>query len=445
MGRVLNTHLRAKNGLATRPCNTFSIDDLQSLLRRFQSLAHPQLLTIYTEQRDRRQTSRGEDVNRKNLLTQLAAHVRRNASLGDVLRDGHCHEVVMTYVHHLASEAQRTLAAEHTFVLPLLPEHAHVRSPSAHNAGPEKDVYDSYAAAVSCQVCHSGVAPSMPGSDPSAPAYPPPVAPNWPYQFEAEVVGWNVDSRNPKGTNVSGTWHYDFINNRMAQYFVGKKSNMQWWPLKTNVTLVWIAAPTPAGEDGAEAVYGKGAARGTFYAFVKPQPFLPRVCEKIPYPSFSVPLPDSFSSKGISSNITYVAREWVDGRWADRYHYDFLPGNSCDGPFNLWKDIYDNLPVKDFGKNDCKGGNASTHWKTVHRRAPPLWRWQNLDYASCKESSDVEDLEQRIVASAVAAASALGHSVDSQMLAEDVGTALRVAGRHLPPSKRDKASSQLVV
>jgi hypothetical protein len=349
----------------------------------------------------------------------------------------------MTYVHHLTSETQSELAADVSFVLPLLPEHSHSRPETALTSGPEREVHDAYGDAVSCLICHNGASPLPSASDPEAPIWPAPIAPSWPYQFEAEVVGWNIDSRNPKGTNVTGTWHYDYINNRMAQYFTGKKSNMQWWPLKTNVTLVWIAGPGPAGEVAAEKLYGPGAARGNFYAFVKPQPFLPWTCEKISYGlAFSVPHPDQFGSPAISQNISYVGRFWVDGRWADRYHYSFLPGNDCDGPFNLDKDIYDHVPVKDFGKNDCgKIGFASTHWTTIHKREPPIWRWQNLDFLSCKESDNVEGLEDRVVAAAVHTAASLGHAIESEMLAADVMAAFSVAGRHLPVSIRRRVSA----
>jgi len=259
----------------------------------------------------------------------------------------------------LTSKQQRVVRSDPSFVLPLLPERFHLRQQGGSTAA--KAVNGAYESAVSCVVCHqgSGTLPPLPKqSDPDAPTWPLPVAPMWPYQFEADVVGWDIDTRNPQGTNVTGTWHYDFLNNRMAQYFTGVKSNMKWWPLKTNVTLVWIATPGPDGEGPAEEVYGKGAARGNFYAFVKPQPFLPWTCEKISYPVFALPRPDAFSSAAIDfiHNITFVARQKVDGKWADWYHFDFLPGGSCNGPFNLWKDIYDHVPVKDFGKNDCKGG-----------------------------------------------------------------------------------------
>jgi len=348
----------------------------------------------------------------------------------------------MMYVHHLTSKQQHALAADPSFELPLLPERFHQRHQGSRAVGA---VYDAYESAVSCIVCHQGSAPIPPGSDPNAPTWPLPIAPVWPYQFESDAVGWNIDSRHPQGTNVTGTWHYDYLNNRMAQYWMGVNSKMKWWPLKTNVTLVWLATPGPAGEGPAEEVYGKGAARGTFYAFVKPQPFLPWTCEKIPYPVFAIPRPDAFSSTTLISNITFVGREKVDGKWADHYHYDFLPGGSCNGPYNLWKDIYDHVPVKDFGKNDCKGGHASTHWKVVYKREPPIWRWQNLDYTSCKVSSSLDVLEERLVSSAVLAASALGHDVPYEHLAADVAAALSVSTRLHPPVGRELKTKEGII
>jgi len=206
---------------------------------------------------------------------------------------------------------------------------------------------------------------------------------------------------------------------------------------------VWLAAPGPKGEPPAEEVYGKGAERGNFYAFVKPQPFLPWTCERIPYPIFPVPHPDGFASL---HNVSYVGRNFVDGRWADHYYYWFAPGGSCNGPFNLWKDIHDHLPIKDFGKNDCNGGNASTHWLNVTKREPPIWRWQNLDYSSCKSPYDtspsLETFTRSLVERAVASHKALAAEAPEvttaahEALEAIVTAAMRVGGHRGHPWPR---------
>lgn len=259
MSKNLNRHLGSSPGLSTKSCDTFSAAQLQDLMRRLALLVEPQLLAIYSAVGDNRRAKHQTLEDREVAYTTLSGHIQESNDLHDVLRDGHCHEAVMMYLHHLTSKQQRVVRSDPSFVLPLLPERFHLRQQGGSTAA--KAVNGAYESAVSCVVCHqgSGTLPPLPKqSDPDAPTWPLPVAPMWPYQFEADVVGWDIDTRNPQGTNVTGTWHYDFLNNRMAQYFAGVKSNMKWWPLKTNVTLVWIATPGPDGEGPAEEVYGKG-------------------------------------------------------------------------------------------------------------------------------------------------------------------------------------------
>jgi len=244
-------------------------------------------------------------------------------------------------------------------------------------------------------LCHGGAFEPQPGSDPAAPTWPPPVAPVWPFQFESEVYGWYLDDSAPSGMNVTGSWHYDFPNNRMALYYTGHPGNENSSGTPQNVTFLWIANPTPMDELPAEELYGKGAQRGNFYVFIKPTPSSPFSCGRIPYP-FPIVHPDIMSSRVMrDQDVTFVGREQVDGNWSDHYYFNFsAPG--CLGPVDLWKNVYDHTPMRTYHLNDCLGGRASNTWRSVKRQEPPISLWQGWDFSICDFAADMSTFKRRM-------------------------------------------------
>jgi len=360
-------------------------------------MADEHLLSIYEVTNDNRR----ERADAKESLKRLAAVAQRSSDWHVVLRDGHCHQAVLAFVHHLASTTQSAVAAEPDFVLPLLPSGAGHSQPTQVAPQEAKEIYEEYAASVSCAVCHSGAPPAVtPESDKDAPEWPPVVAPVWPFQFSAQLSG----SGTKDNMTLNGSWHYDFPKNRMVQYFSASGFNM---------TQVWLANPAPPGEGDAEQVYGPGAKRGVMYIFTQPYPFAPTTCSMLPY-ALSVPHPDAFSSQLIGSeNVKFAGRKRIEGGrgevWTDHYTYflNMSAGSPCNGLFEVWMDINDGIPLMDYGPTGCDDNKARVKYWDFQRAEPPSWHFTAHNFTACKPRS-VEELQSLLLQQAATYSQAMG-------------------------------------
>merc|ERR1712110_1306065 len=96
---------------------------------------------------DDRRALRGDEQehgNRWERMSKLAV------SLGaeNMHRDGHCHEAVMWFAHHIPEGIRNELA--NVMALPLLPYTMH----SCVDGSCKHEVHDEYLKQVSCQDCH---------------------------------------------------------------------------------------------------------------------------------------------------------------------------------------------------------------------------------------------------------------------------------------------------
>jgi len=66
------------------------------------------------------------------------------------VRDGHCHEAVMWYVHHLSEDGQAAFQSNASLALPLLPLADHTARADGSAA------HTAYSSSVTCQKCHVG-------------------------------------------------------------------------------------------------------------------------------------------------------------------------------------------------------------------------------------------------------------------------------------------------
>merc|ERR1712166_481863 len=102
MSLTLNKYLSAT--AAVKPCDDFSAKELQEL--------SAMLYSVYSNIGDNRQL-RGEleDLQKTwaALNDEVQGHHQKDA-LHAIQRDGHCHEAVMWYVHHLSSDVKMVLA-----------------------------------------------------------------------------------------------------------------------------------------------------------------------------------------------------------------------------------------------------------------------------------------------------------------------------------------------
>lgn len=152
----LNSHLATHANITARACEEFQAWELRDLLRSLHSLAAPGLTGLYS-QRDGRRAQYASSAH-------MEASWQSLPSADPRVRDAHCHQAVMWYVHHLSSADQATVRS--LFVLPLLPRSDH-RGSSEESDDPAAQFYISQ---VTCQDCHTG-GMSVP---PPGPPEPPP-------------------------------------------------------------------------------------------------------------------------------------------------------------------------------------------------------------------------------------------------------------------------------
>jgi len=141
----LNKHLVAKKGIKLEVCESFTTPKLRAVLRELLPLTSVHLKKIYSKVDGR--GAKYTDVK------EMEAHWSESAPVDDTrVRDAHCHEAVMWFVHHLTTQDQ--VQAMKTMVLPMLPV-------ADHTSGKGKRAADDHAgkfydAKVTCQNCHVG-------------------------------------------------------------------------------------------------------------------------------------------------------------------------------------------------------------------------------------------------------------------------------------------------
>merc|ERR1712139_296371 len=102
-----------------------------------------ELNNLYMASDDKRSLRGSEDEHglRWERLNQVAATLGAQA----IQRDGHCHEAVMWFVHHVPETVREHVA--NTMAIPLLPY-------TEHKCDDKHEICDEYLKQVSCQDCH---------------------------------------------------------------------------------------------------------------------------------------------------------------------------------------------------------------------------------------------------------------------------------------------------
>jgi len=160
MSHTLNKYITLQ--ASVKHCDDWNAKELQQLSAMLFLARDPQLDAIYAEVGDNRQL-RGNLTEMQATWAQLNALIEGHVEEGhlhEILRDSHCHEAVMWYVHHLSADVKAVLAQMGT-TIPLLSYESHM----GHcNAAATSDlatvgVCKAYAESVTCASCHSGVWP----------------------------------------------------------------------------------------------------------------------------------------------------------------------------------------------------------------------------------------------------------------------------------------------
>jgi len=161
MSDKLNQILTSKN--AVKMCGEFSAKQLQELSAMLYLARDAQFDTIYKGVEDNRRL-RGslQDLQEKwaALNALVSTHPTDAAMLHRVQRDGHCHEVVMWYVHHLSEDVKQVLA-ETGVEVPLLSYESHNEACATPKHEAHATVCQHYQETVTCASCHSNALPSQ--------------------------------------------------------------------------------------------------------------------------------------------------------------------------------------------------------------------------------------------------------------------------------------------
>jgi len=159
MAETLNGWLSDAAGEeGTKACADWNVDELQKLQAMLYLLRFPAYDDVYQQADDNRQMlGTMEDMQQTWEKLNEAAEA---SGLGEMHRDGHCHEAVMWFTHHLQEDTKKLLRAQGV-VLPLLSHERHACPPPNGNASPEAHgaVCRSYDYKVSCSDCHANVGP----------------------------------------------------------------------------------------------------------------------------------------------------------------------------------------------------------------------------------------------------------------------------------------------
>jgi len=150
MSNTLNQWLAKSNKVA--PCQDWSTEDLQQLQATLYMLRDEALDDVYQKAKDNRRIR--ATINELQDTWSLLKAQTTSDQLQTMARDGHCHETVMWFVHHLTTESQQ-LISELGITLPLL-------SMERHSCPEEQGhpVCRAYEEQVTCASCHSNYVPS---------------------------------------------------------------------------------------------------------------------------------------------------------------------------------------------------------------------------------------------------------------------------------------------
>lgn len=154
----------------TKSCEEWTVDELQELQSFLYYLKDYGFQKIYQEANDNRRIKKDilelqQDWNAtKALLSSWDAHKNEKQNAAAINRDGHCHEALMWYTHHLTSDLKHMLADLPDFTVPLLSSHSHAEECQAWLAvSPHesvKRVCKNYLEQVTCASCHSNAPPN---------------------------------------------------------------------------------------------------------------------------------------------------------------------------------------------------------------------------------------------------------------------------------------------
>jgi len=153
MSATLNKWLM-KDAPNARDCEEFTVQELQALQAQLYVLRDTKLDGVYHGAVDNRRI-RQDFKSMAEEWEELNSLAAQDPDLARMHRDGHCHETVMWYVHHLPQSVRE--AIKDKVALPLLSKMRHDVVDKKPHAAPLQRAYEEK---VSCASCHSAVYPT---------------------------------------------------------------------------------------------------------------------------------------------------------------------------------------------------------------------------------------------------------------------------------------------
>merc|ERR1712070_761673 len=160
MSHTLNKYLSVS--ALVKPCDDFTAKELQELSAMLYLARDAQFDQVYqgvTDNRRLRATLTDMQKTWEGLNQEVAAHPN-SKDYHRVQRDGHCHEAVMWYVHHLSLDVKQVLA-ETGVEIPLLSYASHQSACEQTMDETHAKVCAHYGETVTCASCHSNALPSQ--------------------------------------------------------------------------------------------------------------------------------------------------------------------------------------------------------------------------------------------------------------------------------------------
>jgi hypothetical protein len=121
-----------------RPCESFSTEELNSIIANLVSVSHPALQEIYAakcktatgcDKRGMRFEHLGDyeaDWEYEHKTVALYTDNVVKSAVTEILRNGKCYEAVQLFYHHLSEDARSEYMHDHSLAIPLLPENREV-------------------------------------------------------------------------------------------------------------------------------------------------------------------------------------------------------------------------------------------------------------------------------------------------------------------------------
>lgn len=173
-----NRHLR-RQPHQTRPCDSYSLDELNDLARLLWDSRSEALADVYDERGDRRgfhfknksiAYKEGLWQEEKSIIASNPSVYGKNSDWYSMVRDGKCSEMVMWWVHHLEAETRTRLSAIEGFAVPLMPSNlakaSKIQPRGQHRQLARQKSSDKfvneYTQQVSCIDCHWNANANMP-------------------------------------------------------------------------------------------------------------------------------------------------------------------------------------------------------------------------------------------------------------------------------------------